>query len=84
MILFRCWRHDYTLSDDGLTYVFTIRQGVKFHEGQDLTPTDVAYSLQRAVLQSGTSSPSLLLTEPILGIGLLDAADMLDPDCSGR
>ncbi len=70
---------EYTLSDDGLTYVFTIRQGVKFHEGQDLTPTDVAYSLQRAVLQSGTSSPSLLLTEPIIGIGLIDAADMIDP-----
>jgi len=70
---------DYTVSDDGLTYVFTIRQGVKFHEGQDLTPDDVAYSLQRAVLQSGTSSPSLLLTEPIIGIGKIDAADMLDP-----
>ncbi len=73
---------DYTLSEDGMTYVFTIRQGVKFHEGQTLTPTDVAYSLQRAVLQSGTSSPSILLTEPILGIGVLDAADMLAPDGS--
>ncbi|MGB8253639.1 MAG: ABC transporter substrate-binding protein, partial [Anaerolineaceae bacterium] len=38
---------DYTLSDDGLTYVFTIRQGVKFHDGGTLEPNDVAYSLQR-------------------------------------
>jgi len=70
---------DYTLSDDGLTYVFTIRQGVKFHDGGTLEPTDVAYSLQRATLQSGTSSPSLLLTEPIIGIGKIDAADLIDP-----
>jgi len=69
----------WTVSDDGLTYVFNIRKGVKFHEGQDLTPTDVEFSLQRALLQSGTSSPSLLLTEPILGIGILDSADLLDP-----
>ncbi|MGB8252806.1 MAG: ABC transporter substrate-binding protein, partial [Anaerolineaceae bacterium] len=39
----------------------------------------VAYSLQRAVLQSGPNSPSLLLTEPIIGIGKIDAADMIDP-----
>ncbi len=70
-------KHD--ISADGKVYTFTIRPGVTFQEGQKLTPTDVAYSLQRAVLQSGTISPSLLLTEPILGIGTLDAAEMLDP-----
>jgi peptide/nickel transport system substrate-binding protein len=69
----------HTISADGLVYTFKIRPGVKFHDGSALTPTDVAYSLQRAVLQSGTSSPSLLLTEPILGIGIIDAAELLDP-----
>jgi peptide/nickel transport system substrate-binding protein len=69
----------HTISADGLVYTFKIRPGIKFHKGQTLTPTDVAYSLQRAILQSGTSSPSLLLTEPVLGIGVLDAAEMLDP-----
>lgn len=37
----------YEVSDDGLTYVFTIRQGVKFHDGSDLTTGDVAFSLNR-------------------------------------
>ena len=31
----------YTISDDGLTYTFTLRQGVKFHNGRTLTPTDI-------------------------------------------
>ena len=37
----------YEISDDGLTYTFTIRQGVKFHDGSDLTTEDVAFSLDR-------------------------------------
>jgi len=37
---------DYTVSSDGLTYTFTLRQGVTFHDGQELTPQDVVWSLQ--------------------------------------
>lgn len=36
---------DYEISDDGLTYTFTIAQGVKFHDGTDLTVDDVVTSL---------------------------------------
>ncbi|MEX2534761.1 MAG: ABC transporter substrate-binding protein [Trueperaceae bacterium] len=35
---------DWTVSDDGLTYTFNIREGVKFHDGSDLTAADVKYS----------------------------------------
>jgi len=34
-------------SPDGLTYVFTLRQGVKFHNGQEMTSKDVKASLDR-------------------------------------
>jgi len=35
----------WTISPDGLTYVFTLRQGVKWHDGQNFTSADVAASL---------------------------------------
>ena len=37
--------HD--VSADGLTYTFTLREGVTFHDGQELTPADVVWSLQQ-------------------------------------
>jgi peptide/nickel transport system substrate-binding protein len=36
---------DFEVSDDGLTYTFTLREGVTFHDGQPLTPQDVVWSL---------------------------------------
>lgn len=58
-----------TVSADGLVYTFKIRENVQFHNGDVLTPTDVAYSFQRGLLQGGTSSPQLLLSEPSWVLG---------------
>ena len=69
---------DWKISDDGKTYTFTIRQGVKFHEGGDLTPEDVAYSFQRGILQGGTASPQWLLTEPFFGTGVDDISVVVE------
>lgn len=35
----------YTVSEDGKCYTFTLREGVKFHNGDVMTAEDVAYSL---------------------------------------
>ncbi|MFG1477988.1 ABC transporter substrate-binding protein [Xanthobacter sp. V4C-4] len=35
----------WSVSPDGLTYTFTLRPGVKWHDGQDFTAQDVAYSI---------------------------------------
>jgi ABC-type transport system substrate-binding protein len=46
----------YTISEDGLVYTFKLRPGVKFHNGRDLTATDVKYSIERSV-NPETQSP---------------------------
>ena len=38
---------DYTVSDDGLTYDFTLRSGVTFSDGTPLTANDVKYTFTR-------------------------------------
>ncbi len=40
----------WTVSEDGLEYVFQIRDGVPFHNGDILTAEDVAFSLQRVLI----------------------------------
>lgn len=56
------------ISADGKTYTFPIRKGVKFHDGTELTPEDVRYSLLRFLLSDVSGGPSSLLLEPILGV----------------
>jgi peptide/nickel transport system substrate-binding protein len=34
-------------SEDGLTWTFNLKQGVKFHDGSELQASDVAYSMNR-------------------------------------
>jgi ABC-type dipeptide transport system, periplasmic component len=67
------------ISADGKTVTFQIRQGVKFSNGESLTPSDVAYSLQRGMLQGGTASPQWLFYEAFFGAGTDDISLLVDP-----
>jgi peptide/nickel transport system substrate-binding protein len=46
---------DFKVSPDGLTYTFTLRDGVKFHSGDPLTSADVKYSIEK-VTAAGSQS----------------------------
>ncbi|MBI2528846.1 MAG: ABC transporter substrate-binding protein [Candidatus Rokubacteria bacterium] len=37
----------YTISPDGLAYRFTMKRGVKFHDGSEVKAVDVVYSMER-------------------------------------
>ena len=46
---------DYKISDTGDSFTFTLRDGVKFHNGNSVTVKDVVYSIKRAAgLDTGT------------------------------
>jgi peptide/nickel transport system substrate-binding protein len=47
---------DYTVSEDGLTYTFTLRDGVTFHSGDPLTAADVKHSIERVTAETSQSS----------------------------
>jgi peptide/nickel transport system substrate-binding protein len=42
-----CLAESWTVSKDGLTYEFTLRKGVRFHNGEALTADDVKFSFER-------------------------------------
>ena len=46
----------YEISEDGQTFTFKLRPGIKFHNGRELTADDVKYSLER-VVNPETQSP---------------------------
>jgi len=58
------WKSD----DESVTYRFKIREGVKFHEGGDLTPDDVEYSFERAMVQDRFNGPVWMLYQSLLGL----------------
>jgi peptide/nickel transport system substrate-binding protein len=54
----------WTVSDDGLTYTFTLRAGVTFHDGSGFDSADVKFSLEQAMAEDSTNAQKGLF-EPI-------------------
>lgn len=56
------------ISPDGKTYTFKIREGVQFHQGGELKASDIAYSLQRGLLQDRSDGPQNLYMQPLFDL----------------
>ena len=56
------------MSEDGRTIRVPIRQGVKFHNGAELTAEDVKYSFLRGMLADPAGGPMWMFFEPLLGV----------------
>jgi peptide/nickel transport system substrate-binding protein len=57
------------VSDDGLTYTFTLRKGLKFSDGSAVTPQDVIFSLQRAMSEESRLAWMMPPIESIEAVG---------------
>jgi peptide/nickel transport system substrate-binding protein len=65
--LARSWE----ISEDGLTYTFTLAEGVTFHDGTTMTAEDVVFSLDRARAEDSTNAQKPLFA----GIASVEAID---------
>ena len=59
------------ISDDGLTYTFTLHSGVTFHDGTTMDAEDVKFSLDRARAEDSTNAQKRLFT----GIASVDVVN---------
>ena len=51
----------YVISEDAMTYTFTLRENVKFHNGDVVTVDDVVYSLKRCAGLLDVQDPNVLV-----------------------
>lgn len=73
-----CLATQYESVKDG--FLFTIRQGVKFHEGQTLSTEDVAYSINRALMPESQFKAA---ASGILGAQAINDREVLIKTSSG-
>jgi peptide/nickel transport system substrate-binding protein len=50
------------IADDGLTYTFSLREGVTFHDGTTMDAADVKFTLDRILAEDSTNAQKALYT----------------------
>ncbi|MBN9165683.1 MAG: ABC transporter substrate-binding protein [Myxococcales bacterium] len=64
----------WVIADEGKTYRFFLREGVRFHDGEEVTADDVKRSVERA-LHGSARNPAASYYSSIVGFDALDAKE---------
>ena len=70
-----CLAESWTISDDGLVYVFKLKQGVKFHDGEDFNADAVKKSIDRQLPPNDRSE----MPYADFTFGYIDKVEVVDP-----
>jgi peptide/nickel transport system substrate-binding protein len=73
---------EWTWNSVDLTWHFKIRKNVKFHKGGTLTPEDVEYSFERAMIYDRLGGPIWMFFEPLLLAGEYAEVTFADVDAA--
>ncbi|MCV0384676.1 MAG: hypothetical protein K5799_14725 [Erythrobacter sp.] len=67
---------EWDISEDELTYTFTIREGVLFHNGREMTAEDVKYTIER-IMDPDTNSPRRSVYAAVESVEAPDATTLI-------
>jgi peptide/nickel transport system substrate-binding protein len=56
---------DWTVENDGATIAFDLREGVRFHNGDEFTAEDVEYTISRTINQETPAAAKLSTLQPL-------------------
>ena len=73
---------DYRISEDATTYTFTLRDGVKFHDGSPVTAEDVKYSIDRCA-DTTNGEPLVAAYSHIQSVNIVDENPDTNPIGTG-
>lgn len=62
----------WNIENDGARYVFTLQEGVTFHDGAEFTADDVKFSIERAMAEDSTNAQKQLFAN-------IDSVEVIDP-----
>ena len=63
---------EWSIENDGARYVFSLHEGVKFHDGAEFTADDVKFSIDRAMAEDSTNAQKGLFAN-------IDSVEVIDP-----
>ena len=63
---------DYTIAPDGMSYTFTLRENVKFHNGNVVTADDVVYSIERCAGLLDDQDPEVVVESALSVISAVE------------